>query len=120
MYTQETQQEAIVAVKEGKMMPRKAAQHYGVPKTTMTDRIAERRGPKLGHSMDLSKDEKAIIVEWLLLLGKWGFTHSKKDLTLLVKDFLDCQGRTTRFVNNWPGPDFIEGFLRRHQLLSVR
>jgi transposase-like protein len=38
MFTQETLQEAIAAVQEGKMTLRKAAQHYGVTKTTMIDR----------------------------------------------------------------------------------
>lgn len=119
-YTQETLQEAIEAVKKGRMTLRKAAQHYGVPKTTMLDRISERRGEKLGRSTELGAEEEAIIEERLLLLGRWGFPLSKKDLTLLIKDYLDRQGRITRFVNNRPGPDFIEGFLRRHPRLSVR
>jgi hypothetical protein len=58
-------------------------------------------------------------MESLLLLMKWGFPFSKKDLTLLVKDDLDRQVKKTRFVNNRPGPDCMEGFLRRHPQLSV-
>ncbi len=80
---------------------------------------SESRGPKLGCSTELSEEEEAIIMESLLLLMKWGFPFSKKDLTLLVKDDLDRQVKKTRFVNNRPGPDCMEGFLRRHPQLSV-
>lgn len=41
-YTQEMLQEAIEAVKEGGMAVRQAARQFGVPKTTLVDRLAER------------------------------------------------------------------------------
>jgi hypothetical protein len=59
-------------------------------------------------------------VERLIVLGEWGFPLNSHDLTHLVKNYLDSLGRSTRFVNNLPGPDFVRGFLKRHPQLTVR
>ena len=44
----------------------------------------------------MSPEEEAIIAERALLLGDWGFPLTNKDLTLLIKDYLDNMGRSTR------------------------
>lgn len=119
-YTQAVFLEAMEAVQEKRMSFREAAKHYGVPKTTLIDRIAERYGPKLGHPIVLTAEEETIIVERLIVLGEWGFPFNSHDLTHLVKNYLDSLGRSTRFVNNLPGPDFVRGFLKRHPQLTVR
>ncbi len=49
-----------------------AAKEHGIPKTTMIDRLLGRRGTKLGRLMELSADEEELIVEQILVLGKWG------------------------------------------------
>jgi hypothetical protein len=68
----------------------------------------------------LSTEEEEMIVERLVLLGEWGFPMTTKDLCLLVKAYLDSLGKTTRFIDNLPGPDFIKGFMKRHPRLTVR
>jgi hypothetical protein len=95
-YTQAIFEEAFQAVKDKTMSLREAAQHYGVPKTTLIDRLANRYSDKLGHPTELSKEEEAILVERLIILGEWGFPLSSHDLTHLVKNYLDSLGRTTR------------------------
>ncbi len=42
------------------------------------------------------------------------------DLCHVIKAYLDAQGRTTRFAENMPGPDFVSGFLQQHAALTVR
>jgi hypothetical protein len=108
-YTQAIFEEAFQAVKDKTMSLREAAQHYGVPKTTLIDRLANRYSDKLGHPTELSKEEEAILVERLIILGEWGFPLSSHDLTHLVKNYLDSLGRTTSFVENLPGRDFVGG-----------
>ncbi len=56
----------------------------------------------------------------LILMGEWGFPLTSRNLCYLIKAYLDGQGRTTRFVDNKPGPDFVKGYLKRHPRLAVR
>jgi hypothetical protein len=44
----------------------------------------------------LSEEEEEYLVERILVMGEWGFPLAKRDLTHIVKDYLDRQGRTTR------------------------
>jgi len=74
----------------------------------------------VGRPTELTEEEEAIIEERLILLSTWGFPLNSKDLCHLVKEYLDSAGRHTRFIDNLPGSDFFEGFLRRHPALSVR
>jgi transposase-like protein len=97
-YTEAMFLEAMECIKEKRMSVREAAKQYGVPKTTLLDRIANRRGAKLGQSTELSQEEEECIVERLLLLGKWGFPLSKKDLASVIKSYLERLGATTRNV----------------------
>lgn len=119
-YDQEMLKRAVQEVVDKTMSFGEAAKHYGVPKTTIHDRVKETVGEKLGRPTELSSEEEAIIVERCLLLGEWGYPLSHHDLTHLIKAYLDSLGRTSRFVNNLPGPDFVRGFLARHKELTVR
>jgi hypothetical protein len=44
----------------------------------------------------LRKEEEEFLVERILVMGEWCFPLGKRDLTHIVKDYLDCQGRITR------------------------
>jgi transposase-like protein len=57
-YTQAMLQEALEAITEQGMTVREAAKEFGVSKTTMLDRLAGRRGEKLGRSTVLTDDEE--------------------------------------------------------------
>ncbi len=81
------------------MSIRAAAKHYGVPRVTMMDRLSERRGSTLGKPTELSAEEEDYLVERLVLMGTWGFPIIKKELTLMVKRYLDRQGRRSRNVS---------------------
>jgi hypothetical protein len=78
------------------MSLRDAEKEYRDPETMLIDRLAGRRGDKLRRSSVLSKEEVEFQVERILVMGEWGFPLGKRDLTHIVKDYLDCQGRTTR------------------------
>ena len=95
-YTEETFLKALQAVKDKRMTLRDAQKEYGVPKTTLIDRLAGKRGAKLGRTTVLSEEEEEYLVERILVMGEWGFPLAKRDLTQIVKDYLDRQGRTTR------------------------
>ncbi len=62
----------------------------------------------MGSPTELSTEEEEMIMERLVLLGEWGFRMTTKDLCLLVKAYLDSLGKTTRFIDDLPGPEFIK------------
>jgi hypothetical protein len=119
-YSPEALLKAIKAVQEKRMSAREAAKLYQVPKTTILDRISGRSSPAVGHPTELSQEEESVIVERLVLMGRWGFPLSRHDLSHLIKAYLDAEGRTSRFVDNLPGPDFMKCFMKRHPQLTVR
>jgi hypothetical protein len=54
----------------------------------------------LGHPTELSKEEEAIIVERLVILGEWDFPLNDRDLSHLVKSYLDGLEKNTRQGSN--------------------
>ena len=68
----------------------------------------------------MSEEEENIVVERLIITAEWGFPLTGLELRHVLKNYLDRTGRRTIFKNNFPGPDFVEGFMRRHPELTVR
>jgi transposase-like protein len=95
-YSQATIELAIQDIQEKRLSLNKAAKHYNVPKATLSNRINQLVQDQLGRPTELKKEEEEIIVERLMMMGDWGFPLTCKDLCLLIKSYLDGQGRTTR------------------------
>lgn len=53
-------------------------------------------------------------------MGDWGFPIDYKELSYLIKSYLDKAGRTTRWPENKPSPQFIPLFLERNPTISLR
>lgn len=119
-YTPELFAAAVKAVRDGTMSFGEASKHFGVPKTTLHDRINSKATEDLGRPTELSKDEEELVVERLQVMGEWGFPLTTKDLVLFIRDYLNHVGKTTRFTNNTPGKFFVKGFLKRHRTLTIR
>jgi hypothetical protein len=120
-YTDNMLLDALDSIESGQMSERAAAQAYGIPRSTLKDRRAERvTRETAGRPTVLSKDEELLIVERLQIQASWGFPLTSKELCIVIKGYLDSLGKTTRFVDNTPGRDFVAGFLRRHPDLTVR
>jgi hypothetical protein len=85
--------------------------------STLIDNTAERltRETAGQHSM-FSK----LIVERLQMQGNWGFTLTSMELCMVVKGNLSSPSRTTRFVDNMLGHDFVADFLRHYPVLTMR
>lgn len=99
---------------------RQAAKEFEVPKSTLSDLASGSTKHHLGRPTELSTEEELLIVERLILLSTWGFPLGKHDLCFLVQEYLNRLGRTTRWPDNLPGPDFVRGFMERHKTLTIR
>lgn len=89
---------ALKAVQEKRMTLGEASKHYGVPKTTLHDRLRGKAGDNLGRPTELSEEEEEQLEEVLVELGTWGFPLTAKDLTHFIMEYLNQLGRTTRHV----------------------
>ncbi|XP_043226388.1 uncharacterized protein LOC122383728 [Amphibalanus amphitrite] len=73
---------------------------------------------KPGGQPVLTSQEEADITLIINQLAEWKVPLSEIDIRLLVKNYLDRQGKLTRFKNNMPGPDWMKLFMRRNNLTA--
>lgn len=120
-YDDEVIQKAKDAVGGG-MSIRKAASEYRIPYTVLQRRIKNRQIKKQGGQTVLSQNEESLLVEKLQVCAEWGYPLDLYGLRLIIKGYLDRQGRTvSKFKDNLPGKEFATGFMRRHkENLAVR
>ena len=84
-YSQESLDKAIEDFQSGKFSLRSAAKEYGVPKTTLENRVKGKSTDELGRPKVLSPDEENVLVERLMLLGDWGFPLTNNDFRHIIK-----------------------------------
>lgn len=122
-YTQETFQMAIREVQSRSMSLDEASKRYHVPRSTLALRCKKKSTyVNAGRPTLLSAEEEQLFVAHLNMVASWGFPFDLLDLRLLVKSYLDKQGRNERRLqNNTPGRDWGLNFLKRHKnVLSNR
>ena len=74
--------QAMDAVKSGLLGVNRAALEYGVPKTTLKDRIAGRvsHGTNIGSKPYLSKKEEEELVKFLINCSKMGYGKTRSEV----------------------------------------
>lgn len=119
-YSEDNFKAALAAAKALEMSVRDAAILYGVPRSTLQDRLNDKHGEKDGRPTVLSHEEEREVVELMKLLGDWRFPASATDLLYFIKSYLDKKGVVTIFKDNLPSYSFIDKFVRRHKDLTMR
>lgn len=119
-YTDETLVKAVEEVKKGVSL-RKAAEQFGISRCALTAAV-KGNTKKVGRPFILSTDDQQILAECIGMSAEWGFPLTILDIRLIVKGYLDRNGRTEpRFKDNMPGVDFVTSFIHRHsEVLSNR
>lgn len=87
-------------VNEG-MTVRIAASHFGVPKSTLGDRISGRvvLGSRSGPKPYLSTEEEDELMQFLLRCASIGYPKSRKDVLALVHCHLEKNGVLATVTN---------------------
>ena len=85
-YTQKLE-EAIQAVGDGGMSIRHAAEQFGVPKSTLQNRMKGTHKDVHGRPTVLSKEVEKYIEEMVLQCAHWGFPFTQMDLQMFVKQY---------------------------------
>ena len=114
---------AIHMVRSGGMSRKAAAKAYGVPRTTLLDKLAggvpEAATPAGRHTV-LIKSEEDTLVRYCHLMAEIGYPLTKGEFLGEVKHVLDIDGRTTPFKDNRPGKKWFQIFQKRHPEIKMR
>lgn len=112
---------AIRAVRIGKMSIRKASEQYAIPYTTLNDKLKNKYKHKVGAPRALSEREEKQLSEGLMVCANWGFPLKRTDVLNVVQGYLNRAGRVEkRFKNNRPGIEWFHNFMDRNKILSER
>ena len=105
---------AIRAVREGEFGVNRAALEYGVPRTTLKDRLSGRvtHGSQSGAKPYLSREEEKELFDFLITCSNLGYGKTRKEVMLLVEGIMKKKGRSLdkpisngwwlRFLEWWP------------------
>ncbi|CAH0718999.1 unnamed protein product, partial [Brenthis ino] len=103
---------------------REACRIYGVPKTTVHDRIsgkvANNKKPKVGPDPILGREGEEKLKTWVLDMAKCGFPINKKELLESVANIVRDTNIKNPFKDGVPGDTWYQAFLRRHPDVNVR
>ena len=108
---------AIDAVLHEGMSIRRAAEQYGVPKSSLGDRLSGRvlADASCGPATYLSFAEEEELVVFLTRCASIGYAKSRKEVLALVQRVLESRGIQKSVTNGW-----WESFRRRHPGLTLR
>ncbi|KAJ8936737.1 hypothetical protein NQ314_012184 [Rhamnusium bicolor] len=121
-YHNEVLQAALLEIRENKMAVRQASRTFGVPKSTIQDRLLEKNPEKQGKTGPeplLSVIGENKIADWFINLAKCGFPVKKSDLIETVEKILKDRGKKDLFKNGRPGQRWYVNFLKRHPQISL-
>jgi hypothetical protein len=114
-YTKEDMERASELVRKEGLPVSRAAKMCNVPRVTLLDKLkGTHKSGGAGRPTVLSNEEEEVLVEMLVLLGRFNYPLTKRHLRDMVKNYLD-RHRDTRFVNNRPGKRWVSSFLMRHK-----
>ena len=101
---------AMAAVDNGTSI-RKAAEMYGIPRSTLHDHVSGRikYGARSGPSPYLTTEEEEELASFLLQSAKIGYPHTKSQVFAIVQQIIDGKGIKSNLSNGW-----WERFCARH------
>ncbi|XP_055542578.1 uncharacterized protein LOC129728187 [Wyeomyia smithii] len=104
------------------MSIKKAAKHYGIPRSTIRFRLAKENQTvfRSGPATILTQEEESELENWLFDMQKRGFPVSKSMLLDNVRKYLDANPRTKKLSENVPGRTWMQLFIKRHPKISLR
>ncbi|XP_049878885.1 uncharacterized protein LOC126375862 [Pectinophora gossypiella] len=118
-YTKEDLETAVNKVRNKELTNYAASQIYGIPTSTLHDRVRGRTGilsHTLGRPPAIPMEMEARLANCLRILEKWGWGLSKEEVLDLTSSFIKQNGLQTPFNNDRPGDAWFLEFRKRHNL----
>lgn len=96
---------------------RRAAEQYGVPFTTLADRVSGRTqfGKRSGPVRYLSDEEEDELVSFVVGYSEIGYGYTRRDIMDMVQDVVVRKGLNGTVSNGW-----WDGFRKRHPAVVLR
>ena len=116
-WSDEAMRSAYTAVMDNELSPKEAADRYGIPYSTLRDRVSGRVrfGSHSGPKRYLDDDEEAELVTFLSGAASIGYARSKKEVITMVEAVLSSKGKANSVSSGW-----WESFIKRHLQLCIR
>jgi hypothetical protein len=117
-YSEEQMQLAIKDVNRNTYSLNQAAKLYGIPKTTLFDRVNnryDRPGTGSGATSWLPEEFESLLVDALIKLAEWGYGLNFSGVKMIVRSFLKNTEFKHLFKNGIPGVDWYRHFMHRHR-----
>lgn len=94
---------ALKAVEEEGMSVRHASELFGVPKSTLYDRVSGRvqHGAHPGPSAYLTKEEEDELARFLLRCADIGYPHTISQILAIVQQAIDMKGLKRTVTKGW-------------------
>lgn len=121
-YDNSSLETAVEAVRNGGKL-RKICRQYGVPKSTVLDRIKGKVAPSckhMGPTPVLTTEYESKIVKWIESLANCGFPIKKQELFTTVQKIVVAEKLKTPFTNGKPGEKWYSSFMRRNPKLALK
>lgn len=121
-YSNQQIEDALRAIENGSCTLNEAARTYSIPAATLSRKKRGLHTLTPGRPTALTTADEDCLAKSILAAGDWGFPLSGYDVRLIVKSYLDRVGiNERRFQSNFPGTDWLRGFIERHKnVLSER
>lgn len=120
-YSKQQMESALKAISRG-MSVTAAARSFGVPRTTVLDKISGRtpKVRKMGPPSILSRVEEEILVNWILLLSQKHRPVTKEQVLDSVQIIIKQTKRNSPFTDGRPGKKWFTSFLKRNPQITTR
>ncbi|MES9884386.1 MAG: helix-turn-helix domain-containing protein [Sedimenticola sp.] len=120
-YPAENMLKAVAAVNGG-LSIRQAATKYGVPRSSLGDRMSGRTAPaaRPGKAPVIPKEIESQMVTKAMTLAEQGFGVSKRNLSSRAGQLCRTMGLKNNFTKGVPGKAWWAGLRARHPSLSLR
>ncbi|GFR74473.1 tigger transposable element-derived protein 6-like protein [Elysia marginata] len=119
-YTQEMLEEAVNLVRHKAISLNEASRSFGIPLSTLGDKVRGRRPIKARSKFLLISEEEQRVVDWLVLYAQRSLGRTVDDLKMKVKEVLELRGDEGRRGDGLPGKDWVLSFRKHHPELSIR
>jgi len=110
-YSAETLDAAVSAVVNKLMTLAEASEVFGVPKSTINDKVSGKHQGKVGHKNVLTTEEERHIVDCIIHVSKFGWPMNRLDVGEFVNQYCKQTFKKVPWdANKGPGKDFMLGF----------
>ena len=103
LYTHDNLCRAVQTVKNSRMSVRQASASYGVPRSTISDKILNKTSLDKctpGPNTVLSHEEEEHLAKWAIQMAKIGYGREKQELLDTVQTIVNADSRHSPFKNN--------------------